>query len=167
MTETYGVRYIFGRIDQKVVSSEIRVNWVFTPKLSLQVYLQPFIAVGKYDRFKQLNRPRAYDYLVFGEEGNSTLTPVEGGYVIDPDGAEGPAASFIIGNPDFNYKSWRGTAVLRWEYRPGSLFYVVWTQNRADYSHPGDLSLWRDLGDVLTAPGDNIFLLKFSYRFDL
>jgi len=56
---------------------------------------------------------------------------------------------------------------LRWEYRPGSLFYVVWTQNRADYSHPGDLSLWRDLGDVLTAPGDNIFLLKFSYRFDL
>jgi len=73
----------------------------------------------------------------------------------------------MIGNPDFNYKSWRGTAVLRWEFRPGSLFYVVWTQNRADYSHPGDLSLWRDLGDVLTAPGDNIFLLKFSYRFDL
>jgi len=167
MTETYGVRYIFGRIDQKVVSSEIRVNWIFTPKLSLQVYLQPFIAVGKYDRFKQLNQPRAYDYLVFGEEANSTLTPVEGGYIIDPDGAEGPASSFIIGNPDFNYKSWRGTAVLRWEYRPGSLFYVVWTQNRADYSHPGDLSLWRDLGDVLTAPGDNIFLLKFSYRFDL
>lgn len=167
MTETYGVRYIFGRIDQKVVASEIRVNWIFTPKLSLQLYLQPFIAVGKYDRFKQLNRARAYDYLVFGEEGGSTLEPIEGGYLIDPDGAAGAATSFIIGNPDFNYKSWRGTAVLRWEYRPGSLLYVVWTQNRADYSHPGDLSLWRDLGDVLTAPGDNIFLLKFSYRFDL
>jgi hypothetical protein len=131
MTETYGVRYLFGRIDQKTVAAEIRANWIFTPKLSLEVYLQPFIAVGKYDRFKQLNRPRAYDYLVFGEEGGSTLEPIEGGYLIDPVGTEGPAASFIIGDRDFNYKSWRGTAVLRGEYRPGSLLYVVWTQNRA------------------------------------
>ncbi len=165
MTETYGTRYIFGRIDQKIVASEIRVNWIFTPRLSLQVYLQPFIAVGKYDRFKQLNKPRTYDYLVFGENG-STIVERDGQYSVDPDGS-GPAPSFSLSSPDFNYKSMRGTAVLRWEFRPGSLFYLVWTQNRADYSHPGDFSLGRDLGTLLTAPGDNIFLIKFSYRFSL
>lgn len=165
MTETFGVRYIFGRIDQKIVASEIRVNWIFTPTLSLQAYLQPFVAVGKYDRFKQLNRPRAYDYLVFGEDG-STISEEDGQYLVDPDG-DGPAAAFYIYNPDFNYKSMRGTVVLRWEYRPGSLLYLVWTQNRADFSYPGQLSLWRDLGNLFTAPGDNIFLVKFSYRFNL
>lgn len=165
MTETFGVRYIFGRIDQKIIATEIRANWIFTPRLSLQAYFQPFIAVGKYDRFKQLNRPRVYDYLVYGE-GDSTIVAQGGQYLIDPDGS-GPAPSFSLSNPDFNYKSMRGTVVLRWEYRPGSLLYLVWTQNRADYSYPGQLSLWRDLGNLFTAPGDNIFLVKFSYRFDL
>lgn len=165
MTATYGTRYIFGRIDQKIIASEIRINWIFTPRLSLQAYLQPFIAVGKYDRFKQLNRPRAYDYLVFGENG-SLIEDNGDFYTVDPDGG-GPASPFTISKPDFNYKSMRGTFVLRWEYKLGSLIYLVWTQNRADFSHPGELALWRDLGDLFTAPGDNIFLIKFTYRFEL
>ena len=165
MTATYGRRYIFGRIDQTVVASEIRLNWIFTPRFSLQVYLQPYIAVGKYDRFKQLNAPRTYDYLIFGQ-APSTIYFQDGYYFIDPDGP-GPAASFSIYNPDFNYKSLRGTIVLRWEYRLGSLLYLVWTQNRADYSHPGDFSLGRDLGDLFAAPGDNVFMIKLTYRLNL
>ena len=74
---------------------------------------------------------------------------------------------FRIDNPDFNFKSLRGTVVLRWEYRPGSVIYLVWTQNRADYSDPGDLSFGRDLGNLLSARGDNIFMLKATYRFKL
>ncbi len=165
MAETYGRRYIFGRIDQTVVASEIRLNWIFNPRLSLQVYLQPYIAVGKYDRLKQLNRPRSYDYLIYGQDG-STIFYQNSYYLIDPDGS-GPAAAFSIYDPDFNYKSLRGTIVLRWEYRLGSLLYLVWTQNRADYAHPGDFSLWRDLGNLFTAPGDNVFLIKFTYRLNL
>lgn len=57
--------------------------------------------------------------------------------------------------------------VLRWEYHPGSLIYFVWTQNRQDYSHPGDLRFGRDLGDLFTSPGDNIFLLKMTYRWNM
>jgi len=93
--------------------------------------------------------------LIFGEAG-STLSYQDNYYLIDPDGS-GPADPFNIYNPDFNYKSLRGTIVLRWEYRLGSLLYLVWTQNRADYAHPGDFSLWRDLGNLFTAPGDNVF----------
>ena len=146
-----------------MVSAEIRLNWTFTPRLSLQAYLQPFIAVGAYDRFKELARPRAYAYNVYGE-GGSTIEFRSGRYTVDPDG-DGPAPAFAFGNPDFNFKSLRGTVVFRWEYLPGSLLYLVWTQNRADYANPGTLNIRRDLGDLLTAPGDNIFLLKMSYRW--
>jgi len=165
MTATYGARYVFGWIDQKVLGSEIRLNWIFTPKLSLQLYLQPYLAVGRYDRFKELAKSKAYQYNIYGE-GGSTVSFADGIYSVDPDGP-GPAAPFAFGNPDFNVKSLRGTIVLRWEYLPGSLLYLVWTQNRADFAHPGDLRFGRDLGDLISAPGDNIFLLKVSYCWSL
>jgi hypothetical protein len=165
MTETYGVRYIFGSIYQRVLSAEVRLNWTFTPQLSLQLYLQPFLAVGQYDEFKELSRPKSFEYNIYGE-GNSTISFADDIYTVDPDGP-GPAPEFSFSNPDFNYKSFRGTIVLRWEYLPGSTLYFVWTQNRADYSNPGDLKLGRDLGDLFTAPGDNIFLVKISYRWNI
>jgi hypothetical protein len=165
MAATFGGRYVFGRIEQKLVAAEVRLDWTFTPRLTLQAYLQPFLAVGSYGRFKELARPKSLDYSVYGE-GDSTIGYSDGRYEVDPDGA-GPAAAFSFADPDFNFKSLRGTIVLRWEYLPGSLLYLVWTQNRADYAHPGDLRLGRDLRDLLTAPGDNIFLIKVSYRWSL
>ncbi|MCK4494803.1 MAG: hypothetical protein KAU91_00515, partial [Candidatus Aminicenantes bacterium] len=165
MTETYGTRYIFGRLFQRLLSSEIRLNWIFTPKMSLQLYLQPFLAVGKYDKFKELARPKKYEYNIFGEN-ESTIVYADGIYTVDPDGP-GAAEAFSFYNPDFNMKSLRGTIVLRWEYLPGSTLYFVWTQNRADYSNPGDFNFSRDMGDLLTAPGDNIFLIKVSYRWNI
>lgn len=165
MVETYGTRYVFGRLFQQVISTEIRVNWTFTPRLSLQAYLQPFLAVGVYDRFKELARPKTRDYNIYGENG-STIDYSNNVNIVDPDGS-GPASPFAFSNPDFNFKSMRGTIVLRWEYQPGSLLYFVWTQNRQDFAHPGDLNLRRDLGDLFTAPGDNIFLLKISYRWNI
>jgi len=165
MTETYGSRYVFGRLDQKVLASEIRLDWTFTPRLTLQAYLQPFIAVGAYDQFKELARPRSFEYTIYGE-GASSIGYAGGLYTVDPDG-DGPAPLFTFDNPDFNLKSLRGTIVLRWEYMPGSLIYFVWTQNRADYADPGTLRLGRDLGRLFSAAGDNIFLVKASYRWNL
>jgi hypothetical protein len=170
MTATYGARYVFARIDQKVLGSEIRLDWTFTPKLTLQAYLQPYLAVGHYDLFKELAQPKAFVYNVYGAAGGASTIAYDGEttlYTVDPDGPAGAAGPFTIGNPDFNYKSLRGTVVLRWEYRPGSLLYFVWTQNRADYANPGDLRIGRDLGDLFSAPGDNIFLLKVSYRWNI
>lgn len=165
MTATYGARYLFGRIIQKTLFCSIRFNWIFSPTLSLQAYIQPFIAVGSYDRFKELARPKSYDFNMYGT-GASTITYQDGNYTVDPDGP-GAAPSFSFSNPDFNYKSLRGTVVLRWEYLPGSTLYLVWTQNRADYSDPGDFKFGRDFKNLLNAPGDNIFMLKLTYRFKL
>ncbi|MCP5049531.1 MAG: carbohydrate binding family 9 domain-containing protein [bacterium] len=167
MTGTYGSRYIFGAIDQKTVSCSVRLNWIFSPVLSLQAYIQPFIAVGSYGGFKELARPGSFDFNRFGEGGSAIFYDGEDGiYFVDPDGVGG-ASEFSFGNPDFNFKSLRGTVVMRWEYRPGSTVYVVWTQNRADYANPGDFRLGRDLGDLFRAPGDDIFMVKFTYRFKI
>jgi hypothetical protein len=165
-TSTYGVRYVLSDVIQKTLPIEIRINWTFTPRLSLQAYVQPYLAVGDFSAFKELTAARTFDFDYYGE-ADSTIAYAGGVYTVDPDGAAGPAAPFTFGDPDFNLKSLRGTVVLRWEYRPGSMLYLVWTQRRADYGHPGDFDLWRDLGDVFRAPGENIFMLKFSYRFEL
>jgi hypothetical protein len=166
MTETYGTRHVFARIHQQVISGEIRLNWIFTPRLSLQLYLQPFLAVGKYDEYRELAKPNSFDYNVYNQ-GQSTIEYENGRYTIHPDGPDGTSPAFTFYNPDFNLKSLRGTVVLRWEYLPGSTLYFVWTQNRADYGYPGDLNLERDLKALFTAPGDNVLLIKISYRWNL
>jgi len=166
MTETYGTRHVFARIHQRVLSGEIRLNWIFTPRLSLQLYLQPFLAVGKYDEFRELARPKSFDYSIYGQ-GQSTIDYENGYYTVDPDGPGGPSPTFSFYDPDFNLKSLRGTVVLRWEYLPGSILYFVWTQNRADYGYPGDFNLERDLKALFAAPGDNVFLIKISFRWNM
>jgi hypothetical protein len=163
MTQTYGSRYVFGTIDQKVLNLSLRFNWIFTPRLSLQAYIQPFIAVGKYTEFKELARPSSYYFNIYGE-GDSTINYNNDVYIVDPDGP-GPASVFNFSNPDFNYKSLRGTVVLRWEYRQGSTLYVVWTQNREDYANPGDFRFGRDFSNLLKAKGNNLFMIKFTYHF--
>ncbi len=165
MKETYGSRYIFADLNSKTLSSEIRVNWTFNPKLTFQLYLQPFFAIGKYSKFKELAKPRTYDFNAFGK-GVSTITFGDDLYTVDPDGY-GEAPSFSFYNPDFNFKSLRGTAVLRWEYLPGSILYFVWTQTRADYAYPGDFSFRRDFNILFNTPADNIFLIKIVYRLPI
>ncbi|HMA25549.1 MAG TPA: hypothetical protein VKP00_16170, partial [Gemmatimonadaceae bacterium] len=97
-----------------------------------------------------------------------TISPIKdaGGmvtqYAIDPDGA-GPAAPFTIDNPNFSQQSLRGNAVFRWEYRPGSVLYVAWTQSRFADAAFGDLDLQRDRTALMAAHPDNIFLVKASW----
>ena len=163
-TETFGRRYVFARLAQKTVSASIRLNWTFTPKLSLQFYAQPFVSVGDYEEFKELDRPKSYDFNIYGE-GASTFDGET--FIADPDGPEGPAAPIELWNPDFNFKSLRGNMVLRWEYLPGSILYLVWTQNRSDVTEDGSFQFRRDMGDLWTAKPDNIFMIKATFWMSL
>ncbi len=132
-------RYVFGRIDQNTVALTARVNYTVTPSLSIQLYAQPFVSAGDYSNFKALvnGRSRAYD------------------------GRYAPIA--YDGNPDFNYRSFRTTNVLRWEYRPGSTLFVVWQQGREEVLDTGAFRLRRDVAGVFDAPARNVFLMKWSY----
>ncbi len=158
---TYGARYVFSDLDQTTLALPLRLSWTFTPDLSLQLYAQPFLASGDYSRFKELHRPRAWDWDVYGSETGS-VTETEGGYRVDPDG-DGPAAGFNLTNPDFNIRSLRGNAVLRWEYRPGSTLYLVWQQQRYGSDGSGIFRLREGADALLHLPPENVFAIKVSY----
>lgn len=138
-TATFGSRYIFAALKQTELSASIRMDWTFTPRLSLQLYAQPLISSGDYFNYKELARARSYEF-----------TP----YLTDR-------------SDDFNFKSLRGNAVLRWEYSPGSTLYFVWTQSRTDYENLGNFRFNRSVDRLADARPDNIFLIKASYWWGL
>jgi hypothetical protein len=158
--KTYGKRYIFAELDQKTFSAGIRLNWTFTPRLSLQIFAQPLIAVGDYSNFKELARSKSYEFNRFGD-GSSTFS--EETYVADPDGPGGPAVPIELWNPDFNFKSLRGNAVLRWEYLPGSTLYLVWTQRRSDVENTGEFQFNRSFENLWSLKPDNIIMIKATF----
>jgi hypothetical protein len=173
-THTFGRRHVFAELEQTTVSMTTRVDWTFSPTLSLQVYAQPFVASGDFAGLKEFAEPGALRFDRYGQgastvqRGPSCDEPrapgvVEPGdrYLIDPDGA-GAAACFAVRDRDFNVRSLRGNAVLRWEYRPGSTLFFVWQQERGDEGEAGRFRP-RDLADALTAPARNVFLIKATY----
>ena len=161
--DTFGGRYVFGTIDQKQLTLTTRVSVIFSPRHSLQIFTQPLLAAGDYDGFKELAVPRTYDFLRYDSPGSSLLydTATER-YTADPD-ASGPARPFTFGNPDFNFKSLKLNAVFRWELKPGSAFYAVWTRQQQDVSHPGEFAVARDARALFSAQGDDVFLVKMAY----
>jgi hypothetical protein len=162
-TMTFGKRYVFGEMKQTEISANMRLNWTFTPRLSFQLYLQPLISDGRFANFKELARPKSYDFDVYS---GSRILHADGSYEIDPDGP-GPARSFSFDNPEFNYKSLRGNAVLRWEYKPGSTIYLVWTQSRWDDAYEEPFSFRRSARQLWDAQADNILMLKATYWWSL
>jgi hypothetical protein len=161
---TYKRRFIFATLDQRTLSSDIRVNWTFTPELSLQVFMQPLISYNAFTRFKELARPESYDFLVYGEKGS---TWDQQRFIADPDGPAGPAAPIEIGDKDFTYKGLRGNIVLRWEYRPGSQIFFVWTQSRNDDQKTDGFDIGGSTRRLLDLKADNIVLVKWSHYFSL
>ncbi len=162
-TATYGERDVFGLLTQTQLSMTSRVNVILSPQVSLQVFVQPLLAAGDYSNFKELAAPRTYDFHEYGTTGGSiTYDADAASYTADPD-ASGPAPPFTFDNPDFNFKSLRVNAVFRWELRPGSTFYAVWTRQQQDLSNPGDFALGRDTSALFRAPGDDVVLVKFAY----
>ena len=161
-TATYGKRYVFGELEQTTVSASIRLNWTFNPQLSLQLYLQPLMSSGKYTNYKELAKPKSYNYTIYGTNGST----IDENNVADPDG-NGPAQSIDIGNNDFNFTSLRGNAVLRWEYLPGSVLYFVWTQTRENSEETGEFNFHNSFKNLGNAKPDNIFVVKFTYWFNM
>lgn len=172
-TETFGHRYIFANLDQTTASVETRLDWTFSPRLSFQLYAQPYVSAGRYNDFKAFRTPGTYDFDVYGAcaagiSGASTICRDGSGavpvYVADADG-DGPAPEIRFGDPDFTFRSLRGNAVLRWEYRPGSAVFFVWQQDRSRDLPWGDFDFSRDYGALFRDPGRNVFLIKATYWF--
>jgi hypothetical protein len=167
-TDFYGARHVLASIDQKQLILETRLNWTFSPTTSFELFAQPLLASGDYFDFKEYDRPRSGDVSVFGRDKGTiteTAPPSPGApsvIQIDPDGA-GPAAPLQFGNPDFNFRSLRGNAVFRWEFRPGSVMYVAWAHSRSASLAQGDFRFNRDFSGLFENVPDNVFLVKASF----
>jgi len=158
---TAGSRYVFANLDQTEVSLQTRLNLVLSPTLSLQVYVQPLVSVGEYGTFKELAQPRSYSFTRFGlDRGAISYDAAQREYAVVPgDGGE----PFRFADPDFNFKSLRFNAIFRWEWRPGSAMYLVWTEQREDFAHPGQFTFRRDFGRVFGAAADDVIMFKLAY----
>ena len=151
-----GERYVFSSLVQKTLSMDTRLAITFTPNS------------GDYSEFKEFNAPRQLRKTVYGRDrGTISATTDAGGlvtgYTVDPDGT-GPAAPFSFDNPSFDARSLIGNVVYRWEYRPGSTLYLVWTQSRSDdLTDVGTLDFARDRRALFSTHPDNIFLVKLNW----
>jgi Domain of unknown function (DUF5916)/Carbohydrate family 9 binding domain-like len=138
-------RYLFAHLDQELLSFTSRFNYTATTTMSLQLYAEPFLTTGRYFRLRELASPRAARY-------EDRYRP----YALPTD------------NASFNIKELHASAVARWEYRPGSTIFVVWTQGRdQEDRNPGSFRPTRDFRDLFGARPDNTFLVKASYWLNL
>ena len=131
--------HVYGRLKRNVLNITGRGTYAFSRDMTLEVFLQPFVAVGDYTDIRKLARPSSFDF-----------TPV----VLEDD-------------PDFNRKSLRGNIVLRWEYLRGSTLFVVWNMATSDETRAGVFSPQRDLGTAFGAPGNHVFVVKMTYWLSL
>lgn len=156
-------QYVLGRVEQQTFRSSIRVNYIISPRMNVQLWAQPFIAKGSYDNFKLVSSNPLSSELenrfipinpIYEDESNSYLLSAE----------NSNQASLQFGNPDFHFGQFRSNLVFRWEFQPGSNLYLVWSQDRTgslDQTAFAD-RITRNLSGL---EGRHVFLLKVSYRF--
>jgi hypothetical protein len=160
-------RYIFGTIDQKVLSMSLRINYNITPDLTIQYWGQPFTASGAYEEFKMITDPKAAAFADrYHVYTTDQISLADNTYEIDEDGDMN--VDYRFDNPDFTVNEWLSNLVIRWEFMPGSTAYLVWSQTRNYYIQNGEFGIWDNMDNLFTVDKPtNTFLVKFSYRFGL
>ena len=165
-TATFGRRAVFATVDQRELAFDTRLAWTFSPKVSLQLYVQPLISSGDFTDYKEFRTPGTFDFDVYGRDRGSLVREGDGSLTVDPDAA-GPAASFAIPEQNFNFRSLLANVVFRWEYRPGSTLFVVWQQSRSGIANVGNFDFNRDFDAVFSNPATNVLAVKMTYWMGL
>ncbi len=150
--------YLFGRLDQTTVGLDLRAELALAPTLSVQLYAQPFMSAGTHDAFKTVDAPRARGY----EERFRHVEVREldgGGY-----GADLMEDRNVVpfDDPDFNTGRFRSNLVFRWEYRPGSTLFLVWSHGRDHSRGSGTFHLGEDLDALFSQAADHRFMVKLN-----
>lgn len=159
-------RTIVSEVDQRSLSLTARINYNLTPNLTVQYYAQPFIFRALYNNYGYVTNPLGHDYDGrFHRYGAQEIQEMPGGFAVDED--RNGTTDYFLETPDFNFVQFRSNLVARWEYVPGSELYLVWSQgNTPNANSDLDTPLPRSLFDnVFHTRPQNIFLVKFTYRF--
>ncbi len=153
--------YLVGTLKRKTIQATLRLEYFFSPELSLQYYANPYATVGKYNDFRRVidgsNKNINQRYLPL------TTLPVDNGYILTEDSGE----LYTIPIPDFDYQEFRSNLVARWEFNPGSTLYLVWNSSSLVVDRKYRSSVFNSFGDTFGNDSKNIFMVKFSYWFSL
>jgi hypothetical protein len=155
-------RYILGTIGQKTLGLTFRADLNLTPEFSIQYYGSPFISRGSYSEFKRVTNPEGKKY----NERISLLKPImiaENSYGLDENNDN--IEEYSITDPDFNFHQFRSNFVAKWEYRPGSFLYLVWSSDRTGSNSSSDASFADSFSLLKNVFPENIFLIKLNYWF--
>jgi hypothetical protein len=122
--DTYGSRYVFGHLHRTEAAIQLRATWSLSPVLVFTLFAQPFYSRGRYDQLGELagansDQIRWYGALAYAGASRAIFDASTG-------------SAFTVTEPDYRVTSLRSTAVMRWEFRPGSILYAVWQQSRSD-----------------------------------
>ncbi len=159
-----GKNYILATIDQETLGLTFRCDYNITPEISVQYYGSPFATVGSYSSFKNVTNPGAGDYY---QRYENIATHAVSGEVLGVDNNSDGLDEYTIQKPDFNFNQFRSNLVFRWEYRPGSQVYLVWSSERTDEGDFGQAPLRSAADRLWNVNSNNVFMIKFNYWFSL
>jgi hypothetical protein len=154
-------RYVFANVRQRELRLDTRLDLTFSPWLSLQLFLQPFASSGEFSRLKEFRTPRRFDFAEYGVDRGTIVRLPGGDQQIDPDGS-GPATPFRVANQDFTVRALRGNAVLRWEYKPGSALFLVWSQQREEQIDAVQPNIVGQAARSFSDAGQHVLLVKYT-----
>jgi len=164
-----GNRYILASLTQKTFALTMRASYCLTPDLSIQFYAQPFVSVGKYSGFKKVSaHPRADRYEDRFEDFSGDqieYSSEDEVYWVDED-LDG-TNDYYFDKPDFNFREFHSNLVIRWEYKPGSTLFLVWSQGRTGYETDGEFAFSHDLSELFHVQPANVFMVKVNHWFSL
>lgn len=163
-------RYLISTINQKTMVMSFRINYSITPDLTIQYYGQPFLSAGKYSNYKYITDPIADNYSNrFNELNAQQLSYNETDEIFMVDENRDNISDYSFDKPDYNAFFFLSNLVVRWEYNPGSSLFLVWSQNRSEYSsvNNGEFDFKNDVQTLYDVKPYNVFLVKLSYRFGL
>lgn len=155
--------YFLAEINQKTLMIEFRIDYSFTPDLSLQYYGQPFVSNGTYNNYKRVTDSKASSYY---DRFEPIVRDEDGG--IDLNGNN--EADVYLDDSDFKFVYFQSNMVLRWEYMPGSTVYLVWSQSRDDSDFDRDqlpFEFDEDMNHMFRVFPHDVFLIKLSYRIPI
>jgi len=156
---TYGSRYVFARIARSTLSAQFRMSYFFTPDLSLEVYAEPFAASGRYYDHGELIAAGGHDLRLYKDASGTSITQNnDNSYTVTDNGQ-----AFTLPYLDFGARSFRSNMVLRWEFRSGSTFFLVWQRNLAEDHDVGRFVRPASLFNAFGAEGTDFFAIKLAY----
>ena len=120
---------VYAKTKREKINTRLRMNIAFTPKMTFEAFYQPFNVDMDYNDYYRLDEERSF------KTSNINYTD----------------------DKNFEISNQRGTFVYRWEFRPGSLIYVVYNLNDNNYYSSQDQE-WSN-------SKSNSLFLKFDYFF--